>query len=282
MLERTWVDEKAGKLNLNDVKERFRERVEKFKRYEFYVEGRVLDVGTGGGIDLLALFSINPKIEAVGVDLSRKALEFAKGILPKDSAHFVVADATYLPFRGCSFDAINVSYMLHHHPLKFLQRILQGLSVLLKNGGIMLIEEPSVESESGALREEIETLRFDLEIYSKIRKQIMSEELRCYLYDLAPIFNYGTTYPSLLKKAIEENHFKIELFEVKVKKSNSGNAETEMLNDIEEKIRRSGIPDYEKAFLLEKVDAIREKLKLIELGGQKSVILRVKKPFNRE
>jgi len=44
-------------------------------------------VGTGSGIDLLALFSINPKIEVVGVDISRFKEKYSHkfiGMLPED------------------------------------------------------------------------------------------------------------------------------------------------------------------------------------------------------
>ena len=88
-------------------------------------------MGTGSGIDLLALFSINPKIEVVGVDISKETLKFARGILPKDRTHLVQAEVTYLPFIRETFNAVNISYMLHHHPPKLLRKIIGNLTAIL-------------------------------------------------------------------------------------------------------------------------------------------------------
>ncbi len=276
LLEVEWVDEKVSKLSVNDLKEKLRARIEKFKRYKFNTDGLVLDVGTGSGIDLLALFSINPEIEVVGIDFSKKALEFAKKILPKERSHLVLADATHLPFREGSFKAINVSNMLHHHPLRLLKLIIKNLASLLKGDGFILIEEPSVDSEGEALREEIDTLRFEFEVYSKIRHEATSKRLQAYLYDLVPIFRYGTTYPSLIRKVIEECGLKIQSFDVRVEKHSIN--DFKMLSELRERIESSVIPSYEKAFLMEKVDAIAEKLKLIKPANYKSAVFKANKP----
>ena len=276
LLEVEWVDEKVSRLSVNDLKEKLRARIEKFKHYKFNVDGLVLDVGTGSGIDLLALFSINPKIEVIGIDFSRKALEFAKKILPKERSHLVLADATHLPFREGSFNAINVSNMLHHHPLKLLKRIIKNLALLLNDGGSILVEEPSTDSESEALREEIDSLKSEFEDYLKIRQAANSKKLQAYLYDMIPIFRYGTTYPSLIRKAIEECGLKIQSFDVRVEKYSFN--KVKMLSKLRGKIKNSGIPGYEKAFLMEKVDAIAEKLKLIKPANYKSAVFKANKP----
>jgi len=277
LFEKAWVKERVNELKLEEIRRKLKDRIEKFRSCGFFVNGRVLDVGTGGGIDLLALFSISPGLEAVAVDLCRGALEFAKSVLPKDFTHFIVADATHLPFQNESFDAINVSNMLHHHPLRLLRRILQSLTTLLKDGGIMLIQEPSVESENEALREEIEILKSDFETYSRMREKMAapSEEIQAYFYNLIPMFRYGTTYPSLLKKAIEESNLRIELFQVVVKKYKL--EESRMISKIERSIRESNLPDFEKDYLREKVEAIKEKIKLIKPCGYKIAIFKAKK-----
>ncbi|MCD6464853.1 class I SAM-dependent methyltransferase [Candidatus Bathyarchaeota archaeon] len=38
------------------------------------------------------------------------------------------ADVTYLPFIRETFDTVNISYMLHHHPPKLLGRIIGNLT----------------------------------------------------------------------------------------------------------------------------------------------------------
>ena len=276
--EMEWVEEKSAKLDMSSLKERLKKRIRKFKRCKFHVYGRVLDVGTGSGVDLLAMFSINPEIEAVGVDFCRGALKFAKAILPRKTSHLVLADAMHFPFREAAFNAINVSSMLHHHPYRVLKQIIRELALLLKTNGVMLIEEPSVWSESDAFHEEIESLESEFEIYLKIRHEAPSR-LRAYLYDLIPMFRYGTTYPSLLKMVVEGCGLKIESFHMRREKAHTDYVK--LLEDLREKIRNSKIPNYEKEYLMEKVDAMFLKLKIIRLAHHKAnhkhVVFKAKK-----
>jgi len=69
---------------------------------------------------------------------------------------------------------------------------------------------------------------------------------------------------------------KIESFDAKVEKSDFNKVKT--LSDLKENIKNSRIPDYEKEFLMEKVDAIAEKLRLIKLVNYKSAIFKANKP----
>jgi|GEM_PF-6698789 hypothetical protein len=89
LLEIAWVEGRVAKLDMGDAKERLKTRTGKFRRCGLHVYGRVLDVGMGSGVDLLAMFSLNLKIEAVGVDFCRGALKFAKAILPKEATNLV-------------------------------------------------------------------------------------------------------------------------------------------------------------------------------------------------
>jgi len=276
LLEIAWVEERVAKLDVGDAKERLKTRIGKFRRCRFHAYGRVLDVGMGSGVDLLAMFSINPEIEAVGVDFCRGALKFAKAILPKEATHLVLAAAAYLPFREGVFDAINVSNMLHHHPYKVLKQIIRELALLLKPNGAIIIEEPSVGSEGEALQEEIDSLKSEFETYLKIRRGTTSKRLQACLYDLVPMFRYGTTYPSLLKMVVEKCGLKIESFRVRKEKTCSDYVK--VLEDLKERIKNSKIPIYEKEYLTENVDTIFQKLKLIKPANRKSVVFKARKP----
>ncbi len=276
LLEISEVKNKTRKSTIKKVKEKLKERINKFRRYRFYVNGRVLDVGTGSGIDLLALFSINPEIEAVGVDISKKALKFARDILPKDRTHLVQADVIYLPFIKETFDAVNISYMLHHHPPKLLRRIIGNLTAILRQNGVMLISEPSVKSEADALRQEIYTLKYDLKNYLEIRRKVSSTDTQFHLYSLVSIFDCNTMYPSLLKQILIENDLKIEHFEIITEKFDRKEAK-KLIATIKTQIKRSDIPNYEKAYLLDKSNALYEKLKLIDPAGDRSMVFKVKK-----
>lgn len=265
-----------GKLTIDKVQERLEERIRKFKRYRFAVDGVVLDVGTGSGIDLLALFSICPKIEVVGIDISKQALRLAKRILPKQSSHLVQADVLNLPFKRETFDNINTSYMLHHHPLKFLRKIILNLRNVLRKNRTIFVKEPSVETERGAIGREINTLRHGLEDYTKLKKIARSKKLQQLLLDSVPVFHYDAAYPSLLKRVFIENHFEVGTFKIVREKfdvKEGGKLLKEMLKEIE----KSELAEDEKNYLFEKVEALDEKLRLIKPIGEKSVILIGKK-----
>ena len=72
----------AEKLLEKETLEELREKVErrKWRFYRYgYKEGRILDLGCGGGLDLLALYEITEgRAELYGVDITEKALELAE------------------------------------------------------------------------------------------------------------------------------------------------------------------------------------------------------------
>lgn len=270
------VNKHFGKLTIDEVQERLKERIRKFRRYGFTVDDIVLDVGTGSGIDLLALFLINPKIDGVGIDVSKQALRFAKRILPKQNSELVQADVLHLPFRGEVFDSINVSNMLHHHPLKFLRKAVLNLRSVLQKNGTILVKEPSVESERDAILREIRILRHELEDYTKSKKIAKSKKLQQRLLDSTPLFHYETAYPSLLKKVFVENHLKVETFKI-VREKFDVKERGKLLKEVVEEIDRSKLTENERVYLFEKIQALEEKFGLIKPIGEKSMILLLRK-----
>lgn len=275
-LEIVRVNKYFRKLTIDKVQERLKKRINKFKRYGFNVNDLVLDVGTASGIDLLALFSTNPEIEGVGIDVSKQALKFAKRILPNKSSNLIQADVLHLPFRKGVFNNINVSYMLHHHPLKLLRKVVMNLKSVLRKNGTIFIKEPSVESERDAIRREIHTLRHGLEKYAETKKVTKSKKLQQRLIDSTPIFHYDTAYSSLLTNVFAENNLKIETF--KIVREKFGMKESgKLLKEVIKQIERSNLTEDEKAYLFDKVQALEEKLVLIKPIGEKSIILIVKK-----
>jgi ubiquinone/menaquinone biosynthesis C-methylase UbiE len=76
----------------------------------------VLDVGCGPGSDIHALAATGT-CRPVGVDVDPRLLAAARmAAVPGQSAVFVCADATGLPFPGSSFDAVRSERMLQHLP----------------------------------------------------------------------------------------------------------------------------------------------------------------------
>jgi ubiquinone/menaquinone biosynthesis C-methylase UbiE len=76
---------------------------------------RALDLGTGTGAGAFALARRFPAVEVVGVDLSRRMIDVARGLTPPDLAarvRFEQADAAHLPFADGSFDLVAMSNMI--------------------------------------------------------------------------------------------------------------------------------------------------------------------------
>jgi ubiquinone/menaquinone biosynthesis C-methylase UbiE len=102
--------------------------------------GRVLDVGSQTG-DNVAIFK---GCELYGFDLSFTGQ--AKGIRPE--VHMITADATAVPFRSNSFDAIIINHVLEHIPDQY--AALREAERLLKPGGTVWLACPT--SFSGQLK----------------------------------------------------------------------------------------------------------------------------------
>ncbi len=105
---------------------------------------KVLDLATGTGDLLLALFSNENKISsAVGLDMSAEMLATAEKKITKsnlrDSISLVRADAAQIPFPEGSFDAVTIAFGIRNVPdiditLKQMQRVLKpsGKAIVLE------------------------------------------------------------------------------------------------------------------------------------------------------
>lgn len=273
--EMEWMDRFSRKMTINKMGRRLKKRAREFKRYKFEVEGLVLDAGTGVGSDLLAMFSLSNEVEAVGVDISRSALKFAKKMLPRKLSHLICADIRYLPFKRGVFGAVIIRNVLHHHQFNILKQIMLNLTEVVKDDGTFFVKEPCEASERDALRGEIEDLRYGIDDYKELLKMAKSSMLREKLINVLPIFRYDVAYQSLLKKMVAESRLKIEVFDVI--RGKSDRSKKQLLMEIEEKIEKSAFSSDEKAYLFEKLSALKEKLKLIKPVGYKSVVTKTRK-----
>ncbi len=105
---------------------------------------KILDLATGTGDLLLALFSSENKISsAVGLDMSSEMLAIAEKKITKnnlrDSIGLVRADAVQIPFPDYSFDAVTIAFGIRNVPdiniaLKQMYRVLkpQGRILILE------------------------------------------------------------------------------------------------------------------------------------------------------
>ena len=97
---------------------RFVER-QHLSRYQFalqYVDGKkVLDAGcgTGYGVDIIA----SKASEAIGVDMSEEAVNYARQNCKRENVKFCVGDATHLDFlKDKEFDVVLSFEAIEHVP----------------------------------------------------------------------------------------------------------------------------------------------------------------------
>ena len=130
---------------LEELQKKIEDRKWRFYRYG-YVTGRILDLGCGGGLDLLALHEITDgRAELYGVDITDKALELAKHrmrTLGIEGIHLVKGDIASLPFEDDFFDMVTVAWVLHHVLEEELDRIFMEMRRVLRPGGVLLMLEP--------------------------------------------------------------------------------------------------------------------------------------------
>ena len=101
----------------------------------FREEGRLLDVGSGFGFFLAEMKDRG--WEAVGVEISRKAMDYARNILGLTIHPGPMEDAG---FPDNHFDAVTGFYVIEHlpHPMAFLKECHR----ILKPGGLLLLRYP--------------------------------------------------------------------------------------------------------------------------------------------
>ncbi len=100
---------------------------------------KLLDFGCGKGTILGEILKVNPSIQATGVDVSQKALDFAKKKYPKTT--FVkINDGGRLPFPDNSFDFITALDVLEH--VYDTEATFTELARVLKPNGKILISVP--------------------------------------------------------------------------------------------------------------------------------------------
>ncbi|UCD97191.1 MAG: class I SAM-dependent methyltransferase [Candidatus Bathyarchaeota archaeon] len=102
--------------------------------------GRVLDVGTGPGdfIDVL-MKTLRDYDNFIGIDISLKDLESARKKFKDQPVTLVEMNAESLEFDDSSFDAVCISYSLHH--LGKISLVLSEMLRVLKPGGTFILQE---------------------------------------------------------------------------------------------------------------------------------------------
>lgn len=173
----------------------------------------ILEVGCGNGRDAPFYLSVQG-VKYTGMDISEKMLVSARKKIEKldkkGCAHFLIADATNIPFPDNLFDKIVCSEVLEHIPRW--DRAIGEFARTIKNGGVLVITTPNQYSMYGMTRMVYEKTKgtshpFDSwKNYWLLKKNLLKnlffiEEIRgaCYLPGL---LSYMTQIEKLLKRIL--------------------------------------------------------------------------------
>src|SRR5215469_4574378 len=83
-----------------------------------FVEGKVLDAGTGPGTLVRELARSHPGLQVYGIDLSEDMIELARAHARREQleeqVHFESFDVAHLPYPDQSFDVVVSTISMHH------------------------------------------------------------------------------------------------------------------------------------------------------------------------
>lgn len=91
-----------------------------------------LDAGCSGGI--IDSFLAGHFNRMVGLDIDKRAIDFAKGYQSADNMRFLVGDAICLPFGDCFFDVVICNHVYAHVPDPF--EMMREIYRVLKPAGV--------------------------------------------------------------------------------------------------------------------------------------------------
>lgn len=133
------------KETIEELQEKIEGREWRFYRYG-YEAGRILDLGCGGGLDLLALHEMTDgQAELYGVDMTDKVLELAGERIERlgiKGVRLFKAEISSLPFDDGFFDMATIAWVLHHVDEEEFDRIFDEIRRVLRPRGTLLMLEP--------------------------------------------------------------------------------------------------------------------------------------------
>lgn len=250
------IDEQLKKLD-----ELIERRIEKFKVMGFMPKGLVADFGTGIGTDLISLSRLCNDVELVGADITSRGLKVAKDLLSrgKTEFHLVRADAVFPPFRDNMFDAVNFSYILHHHPFSLLERIFKEVDRISKRKSQTLMAEPSYLNESYEFSMEIDRISDGAKDLQKLSSIYNLKDLKKMGYELHVFGYYGNIYSSILKRVLEDYGFKI----TKTRAVAEDVGTDEVTDELKKDIDSLSLDESAKEYLAERLEDLKKKYSMI-------------------
>lgn len=105
----------------------------------------ILDIATGTGDLAISEVKLNPE-KIIGIDISEKMIKIGKEKVTarklNDIISFKQADASEIPFKENSFDAVTVAFVVRN--FEYLDKSLSGIFRVLKNNGQIAVLEFSM------------------------------------------------------------------------------------------------------------------------------------------
>lgn len=141
----------------NQVLEPVKVFIEKLKNKRLL---KVLDLGCGTGRNAIYMAGIGLQVTAT--DISDKALEITEKRAKQLglSLETVRHDIRYIPFKDGVFDAVLCSWVSGHGTLDNLKKQADEMLRVVKKGGMVFVDYPSVEDENYGVGREIEKNTF--------------------------------------------------------------------------------------------------------------------------
>lgn len=105
-------------------------------------QGRWLELGCGAGSATKPVLETFPKVRVTALDMSPAYLKVAQDTLRSyPGSDFLQGDATALPFKDETFDAVYSVYMLHEMPKSVREKVVREGFRVLKPGGVLVFAD---------------------------------------------------------------------------------------------------------------------------------------------
>jgi ubiquinone/menaquinone biosynthesis C-methylase UbiE len=108
-----------------------------------HLRGKILDIGCATGNFLSKIQKINKNLDLYGIDSSKKMIDIAKSKFK--NIKFYNLSAEDIDFPSNYFDVITIIETFHH--LQDQNIVLEKISKILKQDGILLISEPNIDNK---------------------------------------------------------------------------------------------------------------------------------------
>lgn len=127
----------------------FRPLLNMISRFAHTGSGRLLDVGCGAGVSTFLIAGRFPGLSVLGVDLSSKFIEHARGRFKADNLAYQQMDACEISLPDESVDVVVSQDMVEHlpHPEAFLA----GSHRILRPGGLFILLAPNLLNPLGPM-----------------------------------------------------------------------------------------------------------------------------------